>query len=218
MCDILARALRTFASWNWLEILKTSTGFGTAIIAWLALQNWKRQSKAQKETAFLDEITDAIHEFIDLIAAPMEMVRFIKIGVSSYSGLPQLDRSLKYPEAVAYIQKQGAEDAKRLYEYLKPCTPILSKIRSLVAKGQVFEFEDYSECQNACRLITQQHEQIQAICALIGNPNWNWQNPQVEKTLGGVLAIDPDQMKQQVEQQNVKFIEFVRKSYAAAYQ
>jgi hypothetical protein len=217
MCDLAAEALVAIVSWNWLEILKVATGLWTAVVAWLALQNWKRQSIAQRQAAFLDELTDAVHEFIDRLSAPLAVLRFVRVAVASYSGLPQLDQSLKYPEAVAYIEKEGGEDAKALREYLKLCSPTLSKIRSLVAKGQVFGFDGYSECQNSCRLIVWQYERIQAICGIIGRPSLNWRNPEVEKSLGSVLSIDPDEVKRQIDEEYVKFIEFVGRAYAAAY-
>lgn len=217
MCELISKLLMTAGKWNWSEILKVAAACWTAIIATLALDNWKRQTKAQKQTEFLDELTDAVHEFINLIAAPTEMVRYIMFGVESYSGMPQLDKSLKNPEAVAYIQKQGVEDAKKLYEYLKPCTSVLAKIQSLVAKGQVFGFSKYSECQNSCSVMARQQERIQALCYMIGNPSHNWQNSKVQDTLASVLTISADNLKQQLQEQNVKFIVFVKDSYAAAY-
>ena len=165
----------------------------------------------------MDEITESVHEFIDLMAAPTEMVKYVKIGIESYASLPELDQSLENPEAVAYIQKQGQEDAKRLYEYLKPCTQPLSKIRSLVAKGQVFGFKNYNECQNACAMITWQYDRIQSWCSIIGSGSLYWKNPKVQESLSKVIFLDSDDIEKQIKEQHVKFLIFIKDNYKTIY-
>jgi len=217
MCEFIKETITFLSSWNWAEVIKGIVSIWVAMIATLALETWKRQSKAQKQTDFMDEITKSVHEFIDLMAAPTEMVKYVKIGIESYAGLPELDQSLGNPEAVAYIQKQGQEDAKRLYEYLKPCTQPLSKIRSLVAKGQVFGFKNYDECQNACAMITWQYERIQALCYIIGSGSLNWRNPEVQKSLSKVISLDSGDIEKQIKEQHVKFLIFIKDNYKAIY-
>lgn len=208
----------TFLSGNWPEIVKGIVSVWVAMVATLALKTWKQQSKAQKQTDFMDEITESVYEFIDLMADPIEIVKFVRIGIESYAGLPQLDQSLENPEAVAYIQKRGKEDAKQLYEYLKPCTQAMSKIHFLVAKGQVFGFKNYYECQDACAMITWQHERIQALCYMIGSESLYWKNPKVQESLRNVIALDPDDIKKQIREQSVKFLIFVKDNYQTIYQ
>jgi hypothetical protein len=141
----------------------------------------------------------------------------VKIGIESYVGIHQVDKSLKNPEAIAYIEKREERDAKQPYEYLKPCTEPLSRIRFLVAKGQVFGFKNYNECQNACEMIIWQYDRIAALSYLIGSPSLNWENPKVQKTLSDVIALDPDDIDKQVKEQSVKFLTFVRDNYQTIF-
>jgi hypothetical protein len=217
MLEFIIKTGTLLNSWNWAEIVKALISIWVATVATLALRTWKRQSKAQKQTEFMDEITEAVHQFIHLMGAPIEMVTYVKIGIESYSGMPNLDKSLKNPEAVAYIQKRGKDDAKKLYEYLKPCAPVLAKIHSLVVKGQVFRLKKYYECQNSCKLLTWQHERIQALCYMIGSEDLNWENPKVEELLGKVIELDSEDIKRQIAEQNVKFLSFVKDNYTAIY-
>lgn len=217
MCEFINKTITFLSSWNWAEIIKGIVSIWVATVATLALKTWKRQSKAQKQTDFIDEITESVHEFIDLMAAPTEMVKYVKIGIESYASLPELDQSLENPEAVAYIQKKGQEDAKQLYEYLKPCTQPLSKIRSLVAKGQVFGFKNYNECQNACAMITWQYERIQALCYIIGSGSLNWKNPEVQESLRKVISLDSGDIEKQIKEQHVKFLIFIKDNYKTIY-
>jgi hypothetical protein len=217
MFELVNKTVTFLGSWNWAEIVKGVVSIWVATVATLALKTWKRQSKAQKQTDFMDQITESVHEFISLMAAPIEMVRYVKIGIESYAGFYQLDQSLENPEAVAYIQKRGEADAKRLDEYLKPCMEPLSRIRSLVTKGQVFGFKNYNECQNACTMIMWQNDRIQALRYIIGSASLNWENPKVQESLSKVIALDPDDIEKQIQEQSVKFLSFVKDNYQTIF-
>lgn len=186
-------------------------------MATLALKTWKRQSKAQKQIDFMDEITDSVHEFINSMAAPTEMVKYIKIGIKSYAGTPDVGPKTKNSEAVAYIKKEGIEDSKKLLEYLKSCGPSLTKIRSLSTKGQVLGLKNYTDCQNACSMLTWQHDRIQPLCYLIGSPSLNWRNPEVQKLLSKVIKLDHEKIKKEIEAQSVRFLAFVKENYEKIY-
>lgn len=199
--------------WNWAEIVKSGVSIWVAIVATLALKTWKRQSKAQKQTDFMDEITNSVHEFVMAMSAPTEMVKYIKIGIESYSRAPDLPSGIENPEAVAYIKKNGKEDSKELISHLNLCSPSLAKIRSLSAKGQVLGFLNYEQCQTACTMLAWQHERVQALCYLIDNPSLNWENPEVQKTLSKVIQLDPQEIRRQLEEHNTMFLIFVKENY-----
>ena len=57
----------------------------TAVIAFLALKNWKRQDKAKRETEFLDAFIEATHTYIVEINKPITLLEMIKIGMASYA-------------------------------------------------------------------------------------------------------------------------------------
>lgn len=56
--------------------------------------------------------------------------------------------------AIAYIQKNGEHDGKRLIALLEAVRPSVITLRSLAAKGQVFKFDSYAKCQNAVAVLT----------------------------------------------------------------
>jgi hypothetical protein len=210
MCGNL---LQIIAEWNWIEIIKIIISLGMVIIAWLALQTWKKKSKAQRQCDFMDEITNSAHEFIASMTDPTEIVKYIKIGIQSHAGAFDLDQSIKNAEAVAYIQKHGQEDSKKLLEYLNVCKPSLIKLRSLAAKGQVLGLINYADCQNAVRMLTWQYERIQALCVIIGSPSLNWHNTEVQQTLGKVIQFDPDEIRKDIETYSVQLLTFVKNNY-----
>lgn len=210
---MLNRIFLSICEWNWAEIAKIGVSIWVAIVATIALKTWKRQSKAQKQTDFMDEITNSVHEFVMAMSAPTEMLKYIKIGIESHSRAPDLPSGIENPEAVAYIQKHGKEDSKRLIEYLNLCSPSLTKIRSLSAKGQVLGLKNYEQCQTASNMLAWQHERIQALGYIIGNPSLNWENPEVQKTLSQVIQLDPEEIRRQLGEHNTVFLIFVKENY-----
>ena len=131
---------------QWAEIVKAVLGVWMAIVATIALTTWRRQSSAQRKADFMDELTESVHKFIGLMADPVHVVRFVKIGIESHKSDRGLDQSLPNPEAVAYIQKQGREHAARLSESLNPCGEPATRIGSLVVKGEVLGLKNYDQC------------------------------------------------------------------------
>ena len=213
MSEFIKETFILLSTWKWLEIINVAASVGMAMIAFSALRTWRDQLKAQKQTDFLDEITKYFHEVVHAMSAPRDMVKYIKMFIESYEDLPQLDKSLKNSEAVLYIQKRGKQDSEELYKSLKPCIQPLSKISSLVAKGQVLGLKNYSECQNACQIIIWQYKRIQALCSIIGKPTLNWENPTVQDCLGKAISLNSDDIEKQIEEQDVKFLNFVKNNY-----
>lgn len=198
---------------DWAEIFKIIISAWVATVATVALSTWRRQSKAQRQSDLLDELTNSVHEFADLMSAPVEMLHHIKIQIESHKGTFGLRTDVPYPEAVACIEKYGKEDSSRLFEYLNASSPALTKISSLSAKGQVFGFRNYEKCQKACQMLLWQHSKLQAVAVIIGSTSMNWQNPEVQKSLNTLMQIDPDEIITQLQVQNIEFLEFVKTNY-----
>lgn len=217
MCEILSKSFNMLSSWDWAKIIQAVISIWVAIVATLALKTWKQQSKAQKKSDFMDELTDTVHEFISLLGAPTQMVKYIKIGIECYESLPHPDRHTENQGAIEYIKTNGKRESKRLRELLEPCARPLSKINSLVAKGQVFGFSDYSVCQISCKMITAQYNRIQALCYMIGNESANWENPKIQETLSKVVALDESDIREAINEFNSKFLTFVKKNYEIIY-
>lgn len=53
--------------------------------------------------------------------------------------------------------------------------------------------------------------------AVIRSPTWNWENEEVLKRLKGVLAIDPDEIRASLQENNVALLEFAGETYQRIY-
>ena len=215
MSEIVSRIFDTLIGWNWSAIIQALVSIWIAIVATLALWTWKHQSKAQRQTDFLDTLTDSVHDFIILMAAPIAFVKFTKMAIKCHVDPAQVDTRLSTPGAIAYIERKGKDASKQLGELLDNIRPVLSKIRTLVAKGQVLGFRNYNECRDSCYLITWQYDRIQAFSQVIGETTLYWENPEVKETVDKVLSIEAEDIEIYLQEQNIKLLEFVRTNYGA---
>lgn len=174
MCDALIWSLDAI---RWPETISAFAAVATAIIAFCALQTWKHQDKAKGKAQFLDALIEAAHTYIAEIPRPITLLEMAKIGMQGHAPTwdtaKQEDIALK--GAIAYIQKNGERDGKRLLDELETVQPSVIKLRALAAKGQVFKLDDYAKCQNAVAMLTWHFDRIEAFMAVIGTPSWNWE-------------------------------------------
>lgn len=215
MNESVSKIFDTLVGWDWSAIIQALVSIWIAIVATLALWTWKHQYKAQRQTDFLDALTDSIHDFIIRMAAPIAFVEFTKMAIKCHADPAQVDMRLSTPGAIPYIERKGKDASKQLGELLDNIRPVLSKIRTLVAKGQVLGFRNYNECRDACELITWQYDRIQAFSQVIGETTLYWENPEVKDTVDKVLSIEAKNIEIYLQEQNIKLLEFVRTNYGA---
>lgn len=216
MCDVLVWSLDAI---RWPETISALAAVATAIIAFYALQTWRHQDKAKRKAEFLDALIEAAHTYIAEMPRPITLFEMAKIGMQAHAptwenGEPE-DIAVK--GAIAYIQKNGEHDGKRLLEVLETVQPSVVKLRSLAAKGQVFKFDDYAKCQKAVVVLTWHFDRIEAFMAVIGSPTWNWEHPDVLRHLKDVMAIDQDEIRNSIQESNVTLLEFASEAYKQIY-
>ena len=84
-------------------------------------------------------------------------------------------------------------------------------------KGQVFKFTGYAKCANAITTLTWQFDRLWSFHSMISLPTWNWENPRVGSLLTTVMAIEPDEIRKIISENNVAVIEFARETYGRHY-
>ena len=127
----------------------------------------------------------------------------------------EADKAVK--GAIAYIQENGEREAKRLSEILEAVQPSTIKLRSLAAKGQVFKFDGYAKCKNAVAMLTWNFDRIEAFMSIIGSPTLNWKNLEVLKLLKDMIAIDPEDIRKSLKDNDVALLEFASETYKRIY-
>lgn len=203
---------------NWLkEMVQIIVGIWVASIATIALSTWKCQIKAHKHIEFLDELTDTIHDFILSMSEPIAYLGFAKIEIDCFTGIHNQDEDIKNPEAVAFIKKSGKCYSDKVRKSLSAVRMTVSKMKALVAKGQILGIDNYSQCQEACSMLEWSYNQIEVFCYIIGNQSLNWRNPKVQETLNKALLVNHEDINNNLTQQNVEFISFAKQAYNAVY-
>lgn len=211
--------VQAIAGTPWLEIIKAMAPAATAAIAYSALRNWRKQDRAKRESEFLDQIIDATHTYIVEMKRPVSLLHFAKIGMASHvREWSEGDQHAKdVTGAIAYIEKNGERDGKLLAEALRAVEPSVTKLQSLLAKGQVFRFEGYSKLQNAITMLTWHYGRIASFHSIISTSTWYWENPEIKSLLEKVMKIEPDEINADIGVQSVAVIEFARETYERIY-
>lgn len=209
MCELLLKI-------EWLNLIQTIAVIFAAYIAYAALHTWKYQAKAQKQTDFLDQLTDSVHEYIQLLSQPVGLVKLIHIEFESYKGLLG-NPDHQYSNIIAYITARGNEDSKKLWEHLNSTNHLVAKIQALVAKGQVYGFINFNKCQNSIKMLLWQHQRLQVVASLIGSTNLNWEHPDVIKGIENMLTVQPDDIENHLQKYNLEFLGFVQENYKSIF-
>lgn len=216
MCDALVWSLEAI---RWPETISALAAVITAAIAFFALQTWRLQDKAKGKAEFLDTLIETAHTYIAAMPEPMTHLVIAKIGMKIHmptmESCEQVDIAVK--GAIAYIEKNGEQHGKLLQEALDNLKPSVVKLKSLAAKGQVFDFDDFTKCKSAVAGLTRHFEMIEAFMAVIRSPTWNWENPEVLALLKGAMAIDPDEIKKSLQKNNIALLEFTGETYQRIY-
>jgi hypothetical protein len=218
MLEALELISAAFVDVNWLEGIEATASFVTACIAYFALENWKQQDKAKREAEFLDALVEALHTYVVEMHSPLTHMRMVRIGMMCHGTTQDYkEEKISFGGAVAYIQKDELRTADRLQNALRKNQTSVIRLRSLAAKGQIFNFKGYANCYNAIALITWQFERMEAFLTVIQSPTMNWDHPRVIKLLNDVIAIEPDDLVKGLSENNVTILEFVKETYKRLY-
>lgn len=210
MCQLLA-------SINWLEVVQTLAALLAVYVAFAALSTWKHQSKAQKQSDYLDNLTDAVHEYIQALAAPIEVLKIIHIAIESHKGIPFSTDYGPNTHVIQFIESRGSEYSKKLWEHLNNSDSSVAQINSLVSRGQVYDLRNFAECINAVKMLLWQNQRLQVVASIIGSTTLYWKNPEVMKGIDNMLTVDPVDIEAQLQQHNVEYINFVNENYRNIY-
>jgi hypothetical protein len=204
---------------NWLKVIEALAPLSTAVIALLALRNWQRQDKAKREAEFLDALVEAALAYVAQISGPVTILEMAKIGMTSYAPTwEDGDKAgIALKGAIAYIEKNGDAHGKRLLEALDGVRSLVVKLKSLAAKGQIFNFNAYAKCYNSIALLTWHFDRMEVFAVLLRSSTLNWQNPDVLEHLKRVTAIEPGEIRKSVQENNVALLEFSRETYGRIY-
>jgi hypothetical protein len=219
LCESLIWSLDALTSVSWLEVIKALAAGVTAWVASSALKNWKRQDKAKREVEFIDSLVESAHTYIAEFSRPVDLFEMSMIGIRSHSP-PALDGGEGVDMekgAIIYIGKYGREESKRIMDALAGAQQSVVKLRSLIAKGQVFDFDQYSKARNAVALLTWHFDRVGVFASMLGSSTLNWSNTEVRDSLQKVLKIDSEEIRSSIGRDNIALIEFAGATYKKLY-
>lgn len=204
---------------RWPEMLGAFASVATAMIALCALRTWRHQEKAKIKAEFLDALIDTVHSYIAEMSRPLTLLKMAKIGIEAH--MPTWERTgqsdIAVKGAIAYIQRSEGRDSERLLKRLETVQPLAIRLRSLAAKGQIFELSGYEKCQRSIAVLTSHFDRLEGFMAVMGSPSLNWEHPEVLGLLKDILDIDPDEIRKNMRDENATLLKFTSASYKRIY-
>lgn len=187
----------------------------TLWIAAQALSSWRAEHKAQRLSAFLDDLLASSHAFGTKIAKVVAHVRSVQISFEAH--VPSSRGSTLVDGANEFLSKGEWKSDLGLKQAQDDMVHEVQALRSLLAKGDALGFEDYSECVNALRMLILQYDRSLSITALLGSNTWNLENPEVVSLVEKVVAIEPKEMLNETEDALATIHRFVKSEFQKLY-
>lgn len=206
-----------FACLNWSAISQVFIAGATvtlAIVAVKGLRAWKHPIGTKLKLQFMDDLIDAVHEYITAMSAPVQMVGFLAIEIQSYTQAEAGQGNIGANDGfIRFIEARGEKTGERFFQYLDKVRPIIAKIQSLGNKGHVLGFEGYEQASNACQMLIWSHSKIDALAGIISNPQWNWENQRVQENLDEYRDINSTEFQENLKQNLEEILEFAQNVY-----
>lgn len=185
-----------------------------AIVAVKGLHAWKHPIGTKLKLQFIDDLIDAVHEYVSAMNTPVTMVRLFEIEIKAYSEAEALKGNAGENDGfIKIIESHGEETGKRFFQHLDNIRPIVSKIQSLITKGQVLGFEEFDKAYNACTMLIWSHGHIEGLAAVLSGSNLNWENLMVQETLNKYRDIKSSEIAKNLADNHVIFLEFAKNIY-----
>lgn len=205
-----------------VEIITILANMATTVIAYYALQTWKNQDRAKIKYDFLDNLVETTHTFIQRMSDPIERFKFIKLAVLCHKPLRANDEknnnNMDAPCIIAYMKKSGESDGKHLSLLLASIQPESARLHALVTKGQVFNFDEYIQCQDAVNVCSRSFDRLAHIASFLSlSSSWNYESPDILQKATDIMNIEVEDVKKSIDDANVILIEFATKAYEKLY-
>jgi len=198
---------------NWSAMLQGIGAIWIAIVATVALNQWKKQIKLQKQVDFVDLLTDEVHEFMLAASPVVSAIKYTKIGFESFSGTNREYKDIKHNGAISFIEKNGKEESEKMVKQIDHLRKKISKIRSLSTKGQMYGIHNYAQAKSSIEIIEHVYGQMEAFAYFIGNTHLNWLHPDVQNTLSAIAEMDEELISKNIAQQNLEYLKFAQGLY-----
>ena len=185
---------------DWLRAIEAIATILTLYVAYSALHTWKHQSKAQKQTDFLDGLTDKVHEYIQALSQSIHFLSTIHIRFESHKHFNVEPDQNPHSHIIKYIELHGKEDSGTLLKHMSNSNDLFALINSLSVRGQAYKFKNYTACREAVNMLLWQHNRLQAVASVIGSQHMNWNNPEVMKSIESMLTVEPDSVNKYIKE------------------
>ena len=215
MCEVLVRFFDAITGISWYEFIKTLATATTAIVAGMALRNWKRQDKAKREATFLDELIEAVQTYSHSLSPLFAHVMVMRIAIYGPDG-PR-DEVIDAEAIREFIKADRGTTFINIEEELDPVRSAALRLDAIVKKGTIFRFQNYEKCQAAIDEMRNLLNLVEVLAATLGSTYRDHNDPQAQAAYGSFAKIIKLDLRDKNKAGNEKFLMFVTGAFEQIY-
>lgn len=203
--------------WNWFGIIQSTAALITMIIAWVALNTWKKQQNAEHITTYLDNLSTSLHALIQSTFIPFEKIKIMQTEINNYIELSISEGSSTREGLKNFITHRGNDYGMSLSENLNISNKLIADINTNLVKGEIYSLKDNANIKINCENVVKKVNALRAIASMLSLRNVNLENEQAMLTMSLLEHINAENQIIEIKSFEDEFIKIVKEIYTKNY-
>lgn len=200
---------------HWLGIAQFLGGLGTIIIAgiaWRGLNAWRTELGHKEKLKTLTDLMEGMTQLFYRLKEPIKTIKFMEELSESMQGFePEPDYG-ENTGFIRFIESQGQNTSKSLYDRLQVISDAISKVQPLILNAECMGFQNLKNSRTVYLNFIICENKIAAFRHMLSLQNMNWENPRVQDSVTSVRQNRSQLLDDQLNNDFNLFIEFSKEN------
>ncbi|EHH0685068.1 hypothetical protein QTG68_004489 [Vibrio vulnificus] len=180
-----------------------------AIIAYRALNAWKKGIVLQKSLDNLDRIIEATISTSRSFSQALNYIRLLQLSIDAYRQDPNEVEEFAKSGVVKYITQNGKDDSASLKDMLTKNEALLNELELQLVLFQRLDDKQLKSMVIPFNNMQVMHKKLVAFASIIGSTSLYWNNPKVEETVLATVNQDMEELYKNLEQSREELLKAV---------
>ncbi|EIU7824647.1 hypothetical protein QU232_004248 [Vibrio vulnificus] len=180
-----------------------------AIIAYRALNAWKKGIVLQKSLDNLDRIIEATISTSRSFSQALNYIRLLQLSIDAYRQDPNEVEEFAKSGLVKYITQNGKDDSASLKDMLTKNEALLNELELQLVLFQRLDDKQLKSMVIPFNNMQVMHKKLVAFASIIGSTSLYWNNPKVEETVLATVNQDMEELYKNLEQSREELLKAV---------
>lgn len=180
-----------------------------AIIAYRALNAWKRGIVLQKSLDNLDRVVEATISTSRSFSQALNYIGLLQLSIDAYRQDSKEVKEFAKSGVVKYITQNGKDDSAPLKDMLTKNETLLNKLELQLVLFQRLDDKHLKSMVILFRSMQVLHRKLVAFASIIGSTSLYWSNPKVEETVLATVNQNMEELHNLLEQSREELLKAV---------